>query len=367
MEEEEEVYAPYGNLFRSVKLITRMELDDEEWVYTEEPHAERRREILKKHPEIKKLMGPDPIIALHAIFMVFTQLTIAFAFSSYNPGWIVYFLCCYFISGTLNHSLGIVIHEVGHNLAFGHRHGPANRILSIFCNLPMIIPLAISYKKYHHDHHRWMGHEDLDVDIPMRCECYLFQSRPLRIVWILLNPLFYALRPFFKSPRPLTAWEVINLVVQMIFDVIIWHYLGRIGFAYLLIGTFLGLGPHPMAGHFISEHYLFADNFATHSYYGILNIPLYNVGYHVEHHDFPYIPWTRLPKLKEIAPEYYATLPYHSSLCKVLWDFVFNPDAGPGAHGITETVTTRPDIYEKMPKIDLSSSLTYPEGSKKEE
>ncbi|KAM3176931.1 hypothetical protein ACTXT7_005515 [Hymenolepis weldensis] len=39
----EEVIAPFGNFFRSLKLRTRLDLDDEKWVYTEEPHVERRK------------------------------------------------------------------------------------------------------------------------------------------------------------------------------------------------------------------------------------------------------------------------------------------------------------------------------------
>lgn len=38
-----EVVAPFGNFFRSLKLKTRLELGDEKWVYTEEPHVERRK------------------------------------------------------------------------------------------------------------------------------------------------------------------------------------------------------------------------------------------------------------------------------------------------------------------------------------
>nr|CDS22247.1 Sphingolipid delta4 desaturase DES1 [Echinococcus granulosus] len=105
-------------------------------------------------------------------------------------------------------------------------------------------------------------------------------------------------------------------MVQSVFDVIAWHCLDNCAFAYLLMGTVSGFGSHSVAGHVISEHYLFADNLVTHSYYGLLNIPLFNVGYHVEHHDFPYIPFTRLHKLKELAPEFYNHLPYHSSLCR---------------------------------------------------
>ena len=38
-----ETVAPFGNFFRSLKLKTRLEFDDEKWVYTEEPHVERRK------------------------------------------------------------------------------------------------------------------------------------------------------------------------------------------------------------------------------------------------------------------------------------------------------------------------------------
>lgn len=181
------------------------------------------------------------------------------------------------------------------------------------CNWTFVywISIAISPPK------SWLGHEDADADMPLRVEARLFSTPITRLIWLFLHPLIYAFRPFIKSPRPITVWELINFAVQITFDLILLHLLGFWAFCYLAFGTLLGLGPHPMTGHFISEHYLFADQQATHSYYGFWNPLIYNLGYHVEHHDFPYIAFTRLPKLHKIAPEYYENLPYHDSLCRV--------------------------------------------------
>lgn len=317
---------------RCVKLSFKLEHLDESWIYDEEPHVSRRREILQKHPEIKKLMGYDPMIAVIVTIEVIAQLIMAYLMRDASWSTIVFF--GYVISATLNHSLGSAIHEIGHNLAFGHKHPMRNRALGMLCNLPMVVPMSVTYKKYHSDHHRYLGHDTMDVDIPTRFESYMFRHPITKIIWLICHPIIHGVRPFFKNPSPVWTLEIVNFLVQIPFDFLILATLGPRSFIYLASGTFFGLGFHPLAGHFISEHYMFTKGQATHSYYGPLNPILFNVGYHVEHHDFPYIPHTRLPELKRIAGEYYDHLPYHTSWVKVLWDFIFDKEMGPHARGV---------------------------------
>ncbi|MEY4926332.1 MAG: hypothetical protein RI894_768, partial [Bacteroidota bacterium] len=62
----------------------------------------------------------------------------------------------------------------------------------------------------------------------------------------------------------------------------------------------------------------------TYSYYGPLNFLALNVGFHNEHHDFPAVPWNNLPKIREMAPEYYNNLTYHTSWTKLWLKFIFD-------------------------------------------
>uniref|UniRef100_A0A1I8HSY5 sphingolipid 4-desaturase n=1 Tax=Macrostomum lignano TaxID=282301 RepID=A0A1I8HSY5_9PLAT len=338
------------SFFNALKLGLKVELDSDRWEYSEEPHVSRRREILAKYPQIKQLMGSDPWIAVIVTCEVAVQLGFCHVIRVTQPNWAVLLLVAYAVGATLNHSLGSAIHEIGHNLAFGHKRPWANRLLAIFCNLPIAIPMAISYKKYHTDHHRWLGHEDNDVDIPTKTEARLFRHPLTKLLWLCAHPFIHGLRPFIKSPKPTTPWELFNFTVCMTFDLSIYVLFGWKSLCYLIVGTLFGFGPHPLAGHFISEHYLFSGGQSTHSYYGPLNVLLFNVGYHIEHHDFPYIPYRRLPEVRRIAGEYYNSLPHHTSWLRVLWDFITKDQLGPHARGVNNSNCTRPELYEAVQK-----------------
>ena len=132
------------------------------------------------------------------------------------------------------------------------------------------------------------------MDVPTYGEVTFFRGFIMKTIWLFLQPAFYALRPLFIAPKLLTVWEGYNWAGQIAFDYAIYHYFGAKGLVYLIASTLLGMGVHPMASHFVAEHYTFIKGVETYSYYGPLNALRYNVGYHNEHHDFPFIPCSRL-------------------------------------------------------------------------
>jgi sphingolipid 4-desaturase/C4-monooxygenase len=57
-----------------------------------------------------------------------------------------------------------------------------------------------------------------------------------------------------------------------------------------------------------------------------LNTISFNVGYHNEHHDFPSVPWNKLPQIRKTAPGFYNTLSYHTSWTKLFFRFLFDKE-----------------------------------------
>lgn len=312
------------------------------WTYTEEPHRTRRMAIIKAHPEVLKLCGPEPWTKWTVLLVVSIQLLAAYLLRSAPILSWRFMLTSYIVGATANQNLFLAIHEISHNLAF--RTPLYNRLIAIFANIPIGVPYSAAFRPYHLTHHKSLGVDGLDTDLPTALEAIFLDSLLGKAFFCTFQIFFYALRPMFVYKLPFTSLHLLNLVFELTFDFLMVEAWGIKPLIYFLMSSFLAGSLHPLAGHFIAEHYVFEAPESlkaktpeetknvpvpeTYSYYGPLNFFTYNVGLHNEHHDFPAVPWTKLPKLYEIAKEFYDPLPCHKSWVMVIWNFILDENVG---------------------------------------
>ncbi len=308
------------------------------WSNDREPHAARRRELLAKYPSIKRLYGPCARTKYVCSALVLVQLGTAYLLRG-APWWLIV-LVAYLFGGVINQALLLAIHELSHNLAFAKPW--KNRWFGVFINLPVGVPVSETFRYYHLLHHVHQGEAGTDTDLPTEFEGRWLRGPLSKLLWVTGQGFAYALRPLFVHPKAPTLAELGNLGVQLAFNVAIYHFWGGKALAYLPISSLIVMGLHPVAGHYISEHYVFRPGQETYSYYGPLNRITFNVGYHNEHHDFPYIAGSRLPELRKLAPEYYDTLLSHGSWSKTLWQYITRAELG-GYSRVKRTARQRVD------------------------
>ncbi|KAG5175331.1 fatty acid desaturase-domain-containing protein [Tribonema minus] len=307
-------------------------------------HPLRQRDILLVHPEVKQLFGFEWRTKYLAVILVVANLAIAALLGlrwATVPYW-ASFLVMYLLGAPINHALIMVIHECSHNLCAATKAG--NRAVALFANIPLGVPGGESFMRYHPDHHSYLGVLGRDLDLAAPVEIgFVGRSTLKKAIWRVGYMLIYGLRPtpsFWDARKvaPRTAWEKFNVVFHLVFGVAFARAFGWQSVAYLCMCTVFSFGFHPCAAHFSQEH-VPMDELAPHnkegypqetfSYYGWLNPFILNVGYHNEHHDIAKIPWTRLPQLRNIAPEFYNELQFHTSFWGGLTGFVLRRDVGP--------------------------------------
>jgi sphingolipid delta-4 desaturase len=230
----------------------------------------------------------------------------------------------YVVGATLTQNCFLAIHEITHNLAFKVSQKSRSKLLAIFANLPIGIPYSSKFPGYHMEHHRYQGVDGIDTDIPHPAEAWLFDNLGFfgRLFFAVFQILFYAIRPMAVRDQAVDFWFGLNFAIQFAFDGLVVYKFGMGPIWYLLMSAFFSGSLHPMASHFVAEHYVFLEKVETYSYYGWLNLLTFNVGYHNEHHDFPYVAWDKLPLVREVAAKHYDNLPYHRSWPLVLWKFL---------------------------------------------
>ena len=87
------------------------------WDTTDEPHASRRKAILKAHPEVSALMGHEWKSKYLCIFLlVIPQIWLSWA--TQELSWPAYLAVAYVFGATITQALFLAIHELAHNLFF---------------------------------------------------------------------------------------------------------------------------------------------------------------------------------------------------------------------------------------------------------
>jgi sphingolipid 4-desaturase/C4-monooxygenase len=298
-----------------------------EFIYSgkQEPHRIRTKQILRQHPEMRKLIGKNPATFFAILGLVGFQVLLAGWLSSQS--WWLVIGCAYLLGAFADHALFVMIHECAHHLLFKNRSG--NRWAAMLANLPQLFPSAISFERYHIKHHSFQGVHELDADLPNYWEARLINNYFIgKVIWLLFYPFFQTFRiSRLKEIKPFDKWVAINFTLQIVFIVIIAKLLGIKAIIFLLCSFFFSVGLHPLGARWIQEHYLTnSKEQETYSYYGVLNRVAFNVGYHNEHHDFPSVPWNKLPQIRKTAPGFYDSLSYHTSWSKLFFRFLFDKE-----------------------------------------
>jgi sphingolipid delta-4 desaturase len=305
-------------------------------------HSARAKAILKAHPEIRQLIGRNPWTAAITAAYVGTQIALAVGFGLAGlQYWWLALIVAYGFGAFLNHALYVVIHDATHNLIFKSRF--ANRVVLLAADLPQVLPGGMGFRACHLAHHSHLGEMDGDTDIPHEWEARLVgHSTWRKALWFLFSPVFQALRVTrVQGVATADRWVVANYVVNFGTAGLLAWLVGWNAVVYLFASFWFAISLHPLGARWVQEHFTGDEQHDTANYYGPLNGIALNIGYHNEHHDFPSIPWNRLPEVTRIAPEFYLSLPSHNSWTKLLVEFITNPK-----HSLW-TRTVRPQVEGK--------------------
>ena len=294
--------------------------------HSERPHPPRRRAITAAHPEVVKLLGPDPITAVIIVAVVLGQTAIAALIGRLGfDYWWLLLIAAYGIGAFANHAMFVAIHDAVHNAIFDSP--TLNKWFAIIADLPNAFPTAMGFRCYHMKHHSHLGDYDYDADLPSHWEARTVGNRWYgKALWLFFFPVMQLVRlNRLKGTVPMGGrWTYINAAVIIAYDLAVLYFLGPAALAYLFASFWFSVGLHPLGARWVQEHFTFDPTQETYDYYGPLNRLALNIGYHNEHHDFPEMPWTRLPKLKAMAPEFYDHLATHPSWSGLFFQFIFD-------------------------------------------
>ena len=158
---------------------------------------------------------------------------------------------------------------------------------------------------------------------PTRHEALLVSSWWGKLLSFTLGRFYFKSRP--ANHVATDRWMVLNWALCIAYGGVVLWFFGLKSFTFGLVSGLAAFGPHTLGARRLSEHLTARASQPTNSYYGVLNRVSFDVGYHVEHHDFPNIPWRRMRELHRLAPEFYEPLWAVPSWTALMFSYVFDP------------------------------------------
>ena len=192
-----------------------------------EPHRARTKDLLRRHPEIRSLIGPSRVTFWYTVGIVALQFGVAW-FVATRSWWLLVALA-YTVGAFASHALFVVIHECAHRLVFPRKL--PNILTGLLANLPLFTPGSVSFQKYHLKHHAFQGVYELDADVPSRWEARLVGRSPVgKALWLLFYPVFQMIRSFrVKEVAVFDRWTLANLAIQIGVNTAVYLVLGTQG------------------------------------------------------------------------------------------------------------------------------------------
>jgi len=81
----------------------------------------------------------------------------------------------------------------------------------------------------------------MDPDLPSRFEIKYIKGVGMKMLFLIVLPIFYGIRPLIVRPIPPNAYEVINLVSVFFVDYLVYSMLGGNALGWMLLSTYFGL------------------------------------------------------------------------------------------------------------------------------
>jgi len=288
-----------------------------------QPHWKRRKLLTEAHPHLKSLNGVDNMSGLYTIALNIGLLSMAYLLKD-SSFWVM-FPFAYVFGAVMNHALWVLIHDFGHDM--GYETTWLNNVFLCIANLPQVAPASVTFAYYHRLHHTHLNETYADPDVPSPWEHEMFGNSALgKIGYLAFFPILQSIRTLRFTEFNNDKWVIVNWVTTMAVNLSVLYFFGFRAFLFLFISSYFALSLHPVGARWIAEHYAVKPKQETYSYYGPINNVAFNIGYHNEHHDLPRVPWSKLPQIRQMAPEYYEPLYKHDSYLQVLWTFFFNPN-----------------------------------------